>query len=253
MNDMQPRSISSPVARIVDNMDETGFCVVPGVLSSGEAKAIADIVLSFQAAEAREDVARLGHARVLHLLAKHQVFVQLLAHPLVVSVNEAYLGIDCVCSTFSSNCALPGADLTYWHCDHPYWTIAEPYQVDPPLTAHAIWCLTDMNEETGGTKFVPGSQKRGYLPQHKGDYDHEGVTPHAPAGSIIFAHGATWHSAGRNGSESPRIGLFVRYARSFIVPQEDLRAQLADVDAPSELVQRLMGSKQYQPQKGYPY
>lgn len=253
MPDASTDTSTGPVDRIMGAMDETGFCVVPDVLSHGEATALANIVLALQEAEARDDVAKLGHARVLHLLAKHPIFVQLLTHPIVMAVNEAYLGADCVCSTFSSNCALPGTDLTYWHCDHPYWTIAEPYQVDPPLTAHVIWCLTDMSDKTGGTKFVPGSHRRPYLPKHKADHDFEALTPDAPAGSLIFAHGACWHSAGRNDTNSARIGIFVRYARSFLIPQEDMRLQLPAIDDPNDLVRRLMGADQYVPQRGYPY
>jgi ectoine hydroxylase-related dioxygenase (phytanoyl-CoA dioxygenase family) len=241
------------VAGIVDAMEGTGYCVVPDVLASNEAAEIAGIILDLQAKEAREDSEAAGHTRVLHLLAKNSVFLDLLTHPLIVKVNEAYLGKDCICSTFSSNCALPGTDLTYWHCDHPYWTIAEPFQVSPPLTAHAIWCLTDMSAETGGTKFIPGSQKRGYLPKHKGNYDSEGSTPVAPAGSVIFAHGAIWHSAGHNTSPSPRVGIFTRYARSFLIPQEELRLQLAHLEDPPPLVRRLMCGEQYQPQRGFPY
>jgi len=253
MSDGSQTTGSATVERIVSTMDDVGYCVVPNVLSREDASALADIVLALQANEARDDTSDLGHCRVLHLLAKHPVFVQLLAHSLVVAVNESYLGPDCVCSTFSSNCAMSGADLSYWHCDHPYWTIAPPYQVDPPLTAHTIWCLTDLTEEAGGTKFVPGSHRRPFLPEHEGDYDHEGQTPHAPAGSIIFAHGATWHSAGHNQSNDPRIGIFVRYARSFMIPQEDMQAQLVAIEDPSSLVRRLMGADQYVPQRGYPY
>jgi len=241
------------VQRILTALDEFGFCVVASVLTREEADGLARIVLDLQQAEYRPDAASLGHRRVLHLLAKHPVFVELMCHPLAMAVQEAYLGPDFICSTWSSNCALPGADLTYWHVDHPYWTIAPPYPVNPPLTAHTIWCLTDMAEQTGGTKFIKGSHRRTCLPEHNGNYDHEGQTLHAPAGSVIFAHGACWHSAGHNRSDSPRIGIFARYARSFIIPQEDLKQQLSAVEAPSDLVQRLMGRKQYVPQRGYPY
>jgi ectoine hydroxylase-related dioxygenase (phytanoyl-CoA dioxygenase family) len=70
---------------------------------------------------------------------------------------------------------------------------------------------------------------------------------------VIFAHGACWHSAGHNRSNFPRIAIFARYARNFIIPQEDLKHQLTALDAPNELVQRLMGAKQYVPQRGFPY
>lgn len=244
----------SPVVRqILAVMHEHGFCVVPSVLTRQEADGLSRIVLDLQEAEPRPDAAGLGHRRVLHLLAKHPVFVELMCHPLTIAVLEAYLGPDFVCSTWSSNCALPGAQLTYWHVDHPYWTIAPPYPVDPPLTAHAIWCLTDMTERTGGTKFIKGSHRRPHLPVHNGDYDHEGQTPQAPVGSVIFAHGACWHSAGHNQSDRPRLGIFARYARSYVIPQEDLKLQLSTLESPSELVRRLMGAKQYVPQHGYPY
>jgi len=239
--------------QILTAMDEYGYCVVPSVLSESEARGLAQIIVDLQDAGARPDGEQLGHRRVLHLLVKHPVFLDLLCHPLAMAVMETYLGPDFVCSTWSSNCILPGADLTYWHVDHPYWTIAAPYPIDPALTAHTIWCLTDMNEETGGTKFVARSHRRPNLPEHDGNYDHEGRTLSAPAGSVIFAHGACWHSAGHNRSNFPRIAIFARYARNFIIPQEDLKHQLTALDAPNELVQRLMGAKQYVPQRGFPY
>jgi ectoine hydroxylase-related dioxygenase (phytanoyl-CoA dioxygenase family) len=244
---------SHALRSILATLDEHGFCVVPSVLSRVEAGRLSRIVLDLQEAEARPDADHLGHRRVLHLLAKHPVFVELMCHPLTMAVQEAYLGPDFVCSTWSSNCALPGSNLTYWHVDHPYWTIAPPYPVDPPLTGHTIWCLTDLTEVTGGTKFIKGSHRRMHLPEHNGDYDHEGYSPDAPAGSVIFAHGACWHSAGHNRSEQPRVAIFARYARSFVIPQEDLKQQRTALDRPSELVQRLMGAKQYVPQRGYPY
>ncbi len=253
MSDSSGAQASPAVRKILAAMDEYGFCVVPSVLSHNEAEGVTRIVLDLQEVEDRPDAKSLGHRRVLHLLAKHPVFVELMCHPLTMAVQEAYLGADFICSTWSSNCALPGANLTYWHVDHPYWTIAPPYPVDPPLSAHTIWCLTDMTEHSGGTKFIKGSHRRQRLPQHNGDYDHEGQTLEAPAGSVIFAHGACWHSAGHNQSRRPRVGIFARYARSFIIPQEDLKQQLSAIDAPNDLVQRLMGAKQYVPQGNYPY
>ena len=37
------------------------------------------------------------------------------------------------------------------------------------------------------------------------------------------------------------------YTRPFYVTQEDMRAQLADLENPSELVQQVMGANQWQP------
>jgi ectoine hydroxylase-related dioxygenase (phytanoyl-CoA dioxygenase family) len=125
--------------------------------------------------------------------------------------------------------------------------------VEPPLTVHTIWCLDEFSERNGATRFIPASHRKTHLPAHNGNYADEGITVEAPAGSLIFAHGACWHSAGRNTTDLPRTAIFGRYARSFIVPQEDLKPQLATIENPSALVRRLFGANQYVPQRGLPY
>jgi ectoine hydroxylase-related dioxygenase (phytanoyl-CoA dioxygenase family) len=241
------------VESILSAVHELGFCVVPDVLPREHARQLRNIVDQLRNSEAQTDAEPAGHQRVLHLGAKHPVFVDLMCHPIAMAFCEKYLGADFVCSTWTSNTALQGTDLTYWHVDHPYWTIAPPYPVDPPLTAHAIWCLDDFSETNGATKFIPGSHRRTSLPAHNGDFNSEGVAVEAPAGSLILAHGAAWHSAGRNRTDQPRTAVFGRYARSFIVLQEDMRRQLAAIANPSPLVERLLGKNQYTPQRGLPY
>lgn len=239
--------------QILEAVNAYGFCVVPNVLPRERALGLRSIIDELREREAGPDAGQLGHQRVLHLAAKHAAFVELLCHPVSMAIYEKYLGSDFVCSTWTSNTALPSSDLTYWHVDHPYWTIASPYPVDPPLTAHAIWCLDDFSEHNGATKFIPGSHRRTKLPEHNGNYDHEGVTIEVPSGSLIVAHGAIWHSVGRNTTDRPRTGIFGRYARSYIVLQEDLKRQLPAIENPPPQVEQLMGKNQYVPQRGLPY
>lgn len=238
---------------ILATIAANGLCVIPSVIADAEAAGLRALLDRVREREAPLGDDSLGHRRVLALAVKHRAFLDLMCHPLVMAVCERLLGRDFVCSTWSSNTLLPGFDGVYWHVDHPYWTIAQPYPVEPPLTAHAIWCLDDFSAESGSTLFVPGSHRRTHLPEHEHDYAHEALAVEAPAGSLILAHGAIWHSPGRNASDRPRSAVFGRYARSYIIPQEDLRHQLARLDAPSEQVRRLMGEKQYVPQRGLPY
>jgi ectoine hydroxylase-related dioxygenase (phytanoyl-CoA dioxygenase family) len=241
------------ITRIVDAIAEYGYCVIPSVLSLETARGLRGITDELRRREPRPDVGELSHHRVLHVAAKHAAFVELMCHPVPMAVWERILGPDFVCSTWTSNTVLPGADLTYWHVDHPYWTIAPPYFVEPALTGHTIWCLDEFSKANGATKIIPGSHRRTHVPEHDGDYDHEGVDIEAPAGSLILAHGACWHSMGHNTSDEPRTAIFGRYARSFIVLQEDMQWQLARIENPSPLVKRLFGAKQYVPQRGFPY
>lgn len=241
------------VARILGALDEHGYCVVPGLLRPDTAAALRRVVDEIRAHEPRPDVGQLGHHRVLHLAVKHPAFVELLCHPLAVAVWESFLGGDFVCSSLTSNTIVPGADPTYWHVDHPYWTIAPPYPVEPPLSGQGIWCLDEFTPANGATKVVPRSHRRTRLPAHEGDYDHEAVTITAPIGSLILTHGATWHSMGRNETDRPRTAVLGRFARSFVIPQEDMRRQLDAIEPAPALVRRLMGAEQYVPQRGFPY
>jgi ectoine hydroxylase-related dioxygenase (phytanoyl-CoA dioxygenase family) len=247
---MNLKSLADRVANVVR---QNGFCVVPSLLSSERVERLRAEIDVLLRREAKHENDNLGHQRVLHIAAKSDAFVELLSHPVCMAIYSKLLGSDFVCSTWTSNTAFQDSDLTYWHVDHPYWTIASPYPVDYPLTAHAIWCLDDFSEKSGGTKMIPGSHLRTHLPEHKGNYEQEGVTVEASAGSLIVAHGAIWHSAGRNSSASTRTGIFGRYARSFIIPQEDLRRQLDGIADPDSLIERLMGKHQYVPQRTLPY
>jgi ectoine hydroxylase-related dioxygenase (phytanoyl-CoA dioxygenase family) len=246
-------ALDDTIDKIVVAVDEFGFCVVPAVIEKAEARRLREITEELLALEPVPNTSAHGHRRLLHLAAKHGAFVELMAHPLVMAFCERYLGSDFVCSTWTSNTLLAGADTTYWHVDHPFWTIAPPYPVDPPLTAQVIWCLDEFSEKNGATSFIAGSHRRPHTPEHNADYRFESTTITAPAGSVIFAHGACWHSAGRNSTAAPRTGIFGRYARSYIVLQEDMKQQLPAIDKPTPLVERLLGARQYAPQKGFPY
>ena len=246
---MGPQTLS----RIVDAIRQVGYCVVPEVLTPETARGLRSIVDALRARETQDDATELGHQRVLHLAAKHPAFVDLMCHPVALAVWEHLLGADCICSTWTSNTAFPGADLTYWHVDHPYWAIASPYPVEIPLTGQTIWCLDSFSETNGATRFIPGSHLRPYIPEHNGNYDDSGLTVEAPIGSLILAHGACWHSAGYNRSDQPRTAIFGRYAWSFLIPQEEIKLQLSAINDPTPLVERLLGAKQYVPQRGFPY
>ena len=241
------------ISKIVDAIYETGYCIMPSVLPAALADELCSIIADLRAREPRADVAELGHHRVLHIAAKHRAFVELMCHPVPMRIWQRILGADFICSTWSSNTVMPGAGGTYWHVDHPYWTIAPPYPVELALTGQTTWYLDDFTLENGATKFIPGSHRRDHMPLHEGSYDDEGVTVVAPRGSLILGHGACWHSMGTSHTDAPRTAIFGRYGRSFIVPQEEMKLQLASIEAPSPLVQRLLGMSQYVPQRGFPY
>lgn len=253
----------SVLSDIGNSIESHGFCVVEGALQASTAKVLRDLLSTPDRLIEEKDNAEyvsseadqhfLLHKRVLALAIKHPAFLELMCHPLALEVCGSLLGGDFFCSTWSANILLPGFRNTYWHVDHPYWTIAPPYPTRPALTIHTIWCLDDFNSDSGGTMFIPGSHNFPHMPDHNQDCSNSAITIEAPRGSVIFAHGAIWHSAGQNSSNISRCAVFGRYARSFVVPQEDLRHQLSQLSEPSQLIRRLMGGEQYTPLRGLPY
>ncbi|WP_242909927.1 phytanoyl-CoA dioxygenase family protein [Actinomadura terrae] len=193
-----------------------------------------------------------GHQRVLHVLVKDPVFVDALVHPLVLAVWRRYLSEDLICSTFTANSLWPGATEQYWHADHPYWTLTPPWP-SIPLSGQCIWFLDDFTDENGATAGIPGSHRADRLPDMGESWCDEGEILAGPAGSAIFADGAWWHTSRPNRTTALRSALLVTYTHTFCVPQEDMRGQLDALSNPSDLVVELLGGKQYQPRRDFPY
>ena len=136
------RQEPADVIQIVDRIREVGFCVVPAVLSEERCREFRQILMRMLKAEKQENFLPTGHQRVMHLLMKDPTFTSLLCDPFVLKVWRRYLGKDIICSTMSANALWPQSTELYWHVDHPYWTMSEPYPIYP-LTGEVIWMIDD--------------------------------------------------------------------------------------------------------------
>ena len=66
-------------------------------------------------------------------------------------------------------------------------------------------------------------------------------------GSVVFAHGAWYHTARPNITDRSRTVLLGMYLKHCFIPQEDMYGQLAKIENPSEMVKKMMGGNQHQP------
>jgi ectoine hydroxylase-related dioxygenase (phytanoyl-CoA dioxygenase family) len=236
----------------IERIREVGFCVVKSVISAQHSAEIRAVLASLLRAERKQNLHPSGHQRIVHLLVKHPIFTGLLCNPFVLAVWRRYLGNDMVCSTMTANALWPRSSEQYWHVDHPYWTMHQPYAIYP-LSGQAIWMIDGFTVANGATAGIVGSHRRPHLPDMAENWCEEATILTGPPGSVILADGAWWHTSRPNVSRRTRFGVLTTFIRSYCVTQEDMPLQLAAMKNPSAEVTHLLGGNRYIPSRGFPY
>lgn len=217
---------------LLDQLENSGYCIVPGVLDAEQVAAVRQRLLA--AARAFEESGastfmpdldpNLHNIRVFNLIGLDAVFRRLILHPTALGYVRGLLGEHFMISNFTANIALPGSGSMPIHSDLGF--VAPPPWL-APHSMNIIWCLDDVHESNGATRYIPGShhfQNFGDLPDAPMQHT---VAFEAAAGSIIAMDGRMWHTSGANVSEnSERAMLFGYYSADFLRPQVNWNALL---------------------------
>jgi fumagillin biosynthesis dioxygenase len=242
---------------LLHQVEEEGFCVLPSVIDRAAAASAreASVAAAEQAAAGGypttwEDLDPNGrNIRIPDLLAYDPVFTGLVMHEHVTSYVAALLGPDWVVSNFSGNIALPGSGSMNAHCDQST-IMPEPWLEQNCL--NAIWCLDDVDEGNGATRYLPGSHRFTRFSEVPAD-PKAGMRPfEASAGSVIIMHGRMWHTSGENiSADRERCLLFALYASGYLRLQANwwqIISQESLVEMSPDVQQRLGLSS---PNRGY--
>lgn len=207
-----------------NQLRDDGFYIVHNALTTEEltrARNALDHAASVKAAGGRSHDGRLdpndANIRIYNLPAVDPVFIELLQRNDALDAARAVLGENILISNFSANIALPGSGSMRLHSD-------QALVVPPPWphawAANVIWCLDDVNEANGATRYLPGSHHFQSLEEVPHGAMDRTIAFSAPAGSFIVMEGRLWHTSGRNitANEQRRM-LFAYYAADFIRPQ----------------------------------
>jgi ectoine hydroxylase-related dioxygenase (phytanoyl-CoA dioxygenase family) len=152
------------------------------------------------------------------------VFIDLLRHHIALDAVRQTIGENILISNFTANVALPGSQSMKLHADQAL-VIPPPWQ--HPWAANVIWCLDDVDEENGATRYLPGSHKYRSFEDVPADAMARTRPFAAPAGSVILMEGRVWHTSGANVSrDRQRRMLFGYYSCDFIRPQANWNAAL---------------------------
>ncbi len=206
-------------------LTEQGFCIFPEVLTGAQLeRARAGLQRGI---EITRQVMGSTHiptldpnassVRVNNLPAMDPVFLELLLRPDALQAVEAVLGSHYLISNFTANIALPGAGPMNLHSDQAL-VIPSPWV--HPWAINIIWCLDDITEANGATRYLPGSHRYQSADQVPEDAFQQTLPFEAPAGSFIAMEGRLWHTSGQNSTEDQqRRMMFAYYSADFIRPQ----------------------------------
>jgi ectoine hydroxylase-related dioxygenase (phytanoyl-CoA dioxygenase family) len=212
-------------ARAEQALAEDGFCVLEGVL---DATRLADIRARLWAASAESQRRGVStwidtldpndrNIRVFGLLELDGVFRELIVHPVALAAVRGLIGNEFIISNFTANIALPGSGSMALHSDQSL-VIPAPWLA--PWALNVIWCLDDVHEANGATRYVPGSHRVQTRDELQADAAQHTRPFIAKAGSVIVMDGRLWHTSGRNETaDEERALLFAYYTRDFIRPQ----------------------------------
>lgn len=223
-----------PTPAQLDHMAEHGYCVVQGVLDAEACREVRTRLL-----KAAEESRRRGvpthvdtldpsdrNVRVFNLLDLDGCFRELIRHPLALAWVRAVLGEHFLISNFTANIALPGSGTMALHSDQAL-VVPEPWLA--PWSMNVIWCLDDVFEANGATRYLPGSHRCSRAAELPADGMALTRPFEAPAGSAIVMEGRLWHTSGANVTEDvERAMLFGYYSLDFIRPQTNWNVTLSD-------------------------
>jgi ectoine hydroxylase-related dioxygenase (phytanoyl-CoA dioxygenase family) len=206
-----------------------GYVIVPDVLSAEQVREANEALDAIFEREKEIGPERNWHNatyKVAYMLPqKDPLFRSLCFGETVLELMKALLGPRFVLGSLNGLSMTPGGEIQPLHIDQEE---SVPGEV---LTINAMHTLDPFTEENGGTRVIPGSQRRRWeRGLDREEIEKETVYLEAPAGSLVAFNGGLWHAGSRNRTDRPRRALHAFFHKRWIVPQWDYtRSFTADV------------------------
>jgi len=220
-------------------------------LSVFDEQSVARIRAEIEALEETHSAGTNGNVLDQYFRVNGHVVIPLLADlartPAILNAVEDVLGENLLVWSVELFIKEAGSEKTVsWHQDFTYWGMGE---TNDEVTAWVA--LSDVTEQAGCMRFLPGSHKNGIV-AHEDTQDKNNLLsrgqqiadineddarsgPLKP-GEMSLHHGRCFHASGPNQSEGRRIGLAIRYVTPEVrdgLPGRDYAMLVRGVDKAS--------------------
>ena len=195
----------------VEEIRRNGYTLLENVLSTEEVKFLQGGVLEniyetqceeFGGEEKLKSIGDEYSAKAL--LAYDEFFADLVKKRRIHDVVEKILGNEYKLCLQNAIMNFPKHfnPAGVWHRDTPY----QHYVSTRPLAITTLVIVDEFNEETGGTRFLPGSQRYEEFPSNEFTKKHAQQLSADP-GSVLVFDTMMYHRAGYNKSNQPRRAI----------------------------------------------
>jgi ectoine hydroxylase-related dioxygenase (phytanoyl-CoA dioxygenase family) len=279
--DTQKAEVKSPrAAEAIEAIRRDGYVILENLLSALEIAALREaLVPHLDRHFGRNSFEGRKTERVYTVVAKGKPFADLVEHPLVLEVCDAFLQPNYLLTASQAIRIHPGEAPQGFHTDDSFFPMPRPR---PPLSMATIWAIDDFTADNGATRVIPKSHlwgderpagaasgedfvsvRRYGLGGAEGELAKFGagdkplettwIPAVMPAGSVILFAGTLWHGGGPNTSSAPRTAVSHQYGQPWARQQENFTLAVSPEAASSmsERVQELLGYSIHPPFMGH--
>ncbi|NUQ74065.1 MAG: phytanoyl-CoA dioxygenase family protein [Polyangiaceae bacterium] len=275
-----PNTKTPRAAEAIEAVRRDGYVILENILSAGELYALREALASYLDCHfGRNRFEGRKTERVYTLVAKGKPFADLVEHPLVLEVCDAFLKPNYLLTASQAIRIHPGEAPQGFHTDDSFFPMPRPR---PPLSMATIWAVDDFTADNGATRIIPKSHlwgderpagaataddflstQRYGLGGAEGELNKYGAGDNPieaawipavmPAGSVILFAGTLWHGGGPNTSSVPRTAVSNQYGQPWARQQENFTLAVPpdQASAMSERVQELLGYSIHPPFMGH--
>lgn len=167
----------------------------------------------------RNDFEGFKSERVYSLLAKAPAIAEIVEHPAVLSIVDAFLPKNYLLSSALAINLHPGETAQGFHIDDAPGGGPEVPKPRPPFGISTIWAFDDFTADNGATEVVPGSHR---WPADRTARDEDAVQVLMPAGSVVVFAGNLTHRGGANRSAGTRLAITPQYCSPWMRQLENM-------------------------------